>query len=148
MSLNLFIIGPKDSGKTVQAKLIAEKYRLTCIPLGEIFVEEMNAKSGFGIEIKKYLDAEASLPDDLIFDIMLSRLKPINFTNFIVSGYPKTLSQARVLEFYFRKNNFPFSAVISLGADDLVKEFLVKKDKFIEFSTFDKVCLKINKLNA
>lgn len=154
MSLNLFLTAPKDSGKGALAKLIAEKYNLTCISLGDIFVSEINAGSGFGIEIKKYLDAEAPLPDDLVFDILLSRLTPINFANFIVSGYPKTLNQSRVLEFYFRKHNYELSAVISLGADELVTEFFTKKNKLISIkpaespeATLKAISLQIDKLN-
>jgi adenylate kinase len=114
MSLNLFIIGPSGCGKTTQAKLIAQKYGLTHISMGQLLRDEMAAGSGFGLEAKKYVDSGVLAPDDLIFDILIAKLKTIEYKNFIVDGFPRVLNQGRIIEFYLRKNNSPVSAVIHL----------------------------------
>lgn len=153
MPLNLFLIGPPNSGKATLGKLIADKYNLTLISLSQAINDEITAGSGFGFEAKKYLTEERSIPDDLLFDILLSKLKTVSYTNFIISGYPKTLSQSRVMEFYFRKNNFALNAVISLGCDDMVKDFFTNKNKFIEVKsnsdesiTFKLIVSKLDKI--
>jgi len=153
MSLNLFLIGPPNSGKATLGKLIADKYSITNISLSQVISDEITANSGFGFEAKKYLSEERQIPDDLLFDILLSKLKTINYNNFIISGYPKTLAQSRILEFYFRKNNFTLSTVISLGCDDMIKDFFINKNKFIEVKsnsdeqkTFKLVISKLDKL--
>ncbi|MCX6726516.1 MAG: nucleoside monophosphate kinase [Candidatus Shapirobacteria bacterium] len=112
--LNLFIIGPSGCGKSTQAKLIAEKYHLTHISVGQLFRDEIAASSGFGIEAKKYVDEGVWVPDDLVFDVLLSKLKTIDYKNFIIDGFPRVLNQGRVMEFYLRKNNLPFSLLIHL----------------------------------
>lgn len=114
MSLNLFIIGPSGCGKTTQAKLIAQKYGLTHFSMGQLLRDEIAAKSGFGIEAKPYIDNGNLVPDDLIFDILISKLKSLEYKNFIVDGFPRVLNQGRIIEFYLRKNNSPVSALIHL----------------------------------
>lgn len=156
MPLNLFIIGPSGSGKSAQAKIIAEKFSLVQISLIELIQREVDLNSGFGLEAKTYIEKETSVPDDLVFDILLSKLTTIDFKNFIVSGYPRTLNQARVIEFYFRKNNLPFSGVICLEGESSpkvedslkqVKEFFTQKNKLINNLSGRDIISKIKKLN-
>ena len=112
--LNLFIIGPSGCGKTTQAKLVAEKYSLTHISMGQLLRDEIDKKSGFGIEAKSYIDNGKLVPDDLVFDVLISKLKTINYQNFIVDGFPRVLNQGRIIEFYLRKNNSSLTDLIHL----------------------------------
>lgn len=112
--LNLFIVGPSGCGKSTQAKLIADKYGLTHLSMGQLLRDEIANGSGFGIEAKRYVDEGIWVPDDLIFDVLLSKLKSLDFRNFIIDGFPRVLNQGRVMEYYLRKNNLPFTALIHL----------------------------------
>lgn len=114
MSLNLFIIGPSGCGKTTQAKLVAEKYGLTHFSMGQLLRDEITNKSGFGIEAKSYVDNGKLVPDDLVFDILINKLKSLSYQNFVIDGFPRILNQGRIVEFYLRKNNAPVSALIHL----------------------------------
>jgi len=114
MSLNLFIIGPSGCGKTTQAKMIADKYNLTHISMGQLLRDEMAAGSGYGLEAKSYVDNGKLVPDDLVCDLLISKLKNLEYKNFIVDGFPRVLNQGRIIEYYLRKNNSPLSALIHL----------------------------------
>ena len=50
MSLNLFIIGPSGCGKSTQAKLIAQKYGLTHLSMGQLLRDEIAAGSEIGLK--------------------------------------------------------------------------------------------------
>ena len=115
MPLNLFLIGPSGCGKTTQAKKVAQKYDLTHISMGQLLRDEIAANSGFGMEAKKYVNEGQLCPDDLIFDILISKLKSIDYKNFIVDGFPRVLNQGRIIEFYLRKNDMPITALIHLS---------------------------------
>ena len=54
MSLNLFIIGPSGCGKSTQAKLIAQKYGLTHLSMGQLLRDEIAAASEIGLKAKPY----------------------------------------------------------------------------------------------
>lgn len=112
--LNLFIIGPSGCGKTTQAKLIAEKYGLHHFSMGQLLRDEIASGSGFGLEAKSYVDQGIWAPDDLVFDILIGKLKSLNYKNFIVDGFPRVLNQGRIIEFFLRKQNTPVSLLIHL----------------------------------
>ncbi|MFA7088363.1 MAG: nucleoside monophosphate kinase, partial [Patescibacteria group bacterium] len=115
MPLNLFIIGPSGCGKSTQAKLIAGKYNLSHLSMGQLLRDEIAAGSGFGDEAKSYLDNGKLVPDDLIFDILIAKLNTLNNQNFIIDGFPRVLNQGKYMEFYLKKKDLPFSLLIHLS---------------------------------
>lgn len=130
MPLNLFIIGPSGCGKSTQARLIAQKYGLTHISMGQLLRDEMASGSGFGLEVKTYVDNGKLAPDDLIFDILIDKLKAIKTENFIVDGFPRVLNQGKYMEYYLRKNNLPFSLLIHLKVT--LEEIAARRQKLGE----------------
>lgn len=137
MLLNLFIIGPSGCGKSTQAKLIADKYHLTHISMGQLLRDEIASDSGFGIEVKPYVDAGTWVPDDLVFDILIKKLKTINLQNFIIDGFPRMLNQGKVIEHFLKKNNLPLTLLIHLDAT--FSEILARRAKAgVEFQDSDR----------
>jgi adenylate kinase len=116
--LNLFIIGPSGCGKSTQAKLIAEKYQLTHISMGQLLRDEIAAGSGFGLEAKSYLDNGKLVPDDLVFDVLIAKLKSIDYQNFIIDGFPRVLNQGKIIENFLKKQQQPFSLLIHLSVSE------------------------------
>lgn len=127
MSLNLFIIGPSGCGKSTQAKLIAEKYQLTHLSMGQLLRDEIEANTGFGLEVKSYMDKGVWVPDDLIFDILVDKLKSLNYQNFIVDGFPRVLNQGKFIEYFLKKQSEPFSLLIHL--DVTFEEIMARRQK-------------------
>jgi adenylate kinase len=130
MPLNLFIIGPSGCGKSTQAKLIAEKYNLKHLSMGQILRDEIAAGSGFGLEAKSYIDAGTWVPDDLVFDVLVSKLAAIDNQNFIIDGFPRVLNQGRIIEFFLKKKSQPFSLLIHL--DVTFEEIMARRAKLGE----------------
>jgi len=112
--LNLFIIGPSGSGKSTQAKLIAEKFSLTHLSMGQLLRDEIAAGTGFGLEAKSYIDSGTWVPDDLAFDVLISKLKELNYQNFIVDGFPRMINQGKIAERFLSKQQQPISLLIHL----------------------------------
>jgi len=139
MSLNLFIIGPSGCGKSTQAKLIADKYHLTHLSMGQLLRDEVTAKSGFGDEAKSYLDQGIPVPDDLVFDVLINKLKSLKYQNFIVDGFPRVLNQGRIIEYYLKKQSQPFSLLIHLTVDfaEILRRRQTKGEEFQDESRTD-----------
>jgi adenylate kinase len=114
MPLNLFIIGPSGCGKSTQAKLIAEKYNLTHISMGQLLRNEVASGSSLGLKAKEYVDQGIWVPDDLVFDILNSKLEKIDNQNFIIDGFPRVLNQGKIIEHYLKTVNKPISSLIHL----------------------------------
>lgn len=127
MPLNLFIIGPSGCGKSTQAKLISEKYNLTHFSTGQLLRDEMAAGTGFGLEAKSYIDQGKLVPDDLVFDVLVAKLKTIDYQNFIIDGFPRLLNQGKIVEYFLKKQQQPFSLLIHLTVS--LAEIAVRRAK-------------------
>lgn len=114
MSLNLFIIGPSGCGKSTQAKLIAEKYNLSHYSTGQLLRDEMAQNSAYGQKAKEYIDNGTWVPDELVIDILKSKLQQINNQNFIVDGFPRMVNQGIIIDEYLKSVNLSMSAIILL----------------------------------
>ena len=132
MSLNLFIIGPSGCGKSTQAKLIAEKYSLTHLSMGQLLRDEMAAGSPEGLEAKSYVDSGTLVPEELTFKVLTNRLDKINNQNFIIDGFPRSIGQGKFIENYLSTQNQPLDLIIHL--DVTFEEIQARRAKLgIEF---------------
>jgi len=114
MSLNLFIIGPSGCGKSTQAKLIAAKYGLTHLSMGQILRDEMTAGSPEGLEAKSFVDSGTLVPEELTFKLLTSKLNQIGNKDFIIDGFPRSLGQGKFIEGYLSQANEPLDLIIHL----------------------------------
>lgn len=114
MSLNLFIIGPSGCGKSTQAKLIAEKYNLTHLSMGQILRDEMAAGTPEGLEAKSFVNNGILVPEKLTFQLLTGKLNQIGHQNFIIDGFPRNLSQGRYIENFLQQQNQPLDLIIHL----------------------------------
>ena len=114
MSLNLFIIGPSGCGKSTQAKLIAAKYNLTHLSMGQILRDEMAAGSPDGLEAKSYVDSGTLVPEELTFKLLTGKLNQIGNKDFIIDGFPRSIGQGKFIENYLSQVNEPLDLIIHL----------------------------------
>ncbi|MDD2225211.1 MAG: nucleoside monophosphate kinase [Candidatus Shapirobacteria bacterium] len=114
MSLNLFIIGPSGCGKSTQAKLIAQKYGLTHLSMGQLLRDEIAAGSEIGLKAKTIVDSGNLVPDEVAFTVLTSNLAKINYQNFIIDGFPRILTQGQFIENFLLNQNQPLDQIIHL----------------------------------
>jgi len=114
MSLNLFIIGPSGCGKSTQAKLIAEKYNLTHLSMGQLLRDEIAAASELGLKAKAIVDSGNLVPDEIAFAVLTGNLSKVNNQNFIIDGFPRILTQGQFIENYLATQNQPLDLIIHL----------------------------------
>lgn len=132
MALNLFIIGPSGCGKSTQAKLIAAKYGLTHLSMGQLLRDEIAAASPEGIEAKSYLDSGTLVPEELTYRVLTKSLVKINNQDFIIDGFPRNLNQGKFIENYLAEQQQPLDLIIHL--DVTFEEISARRAKMgIEF---------------
>ena len=132
MSLNLFIIGPSGCGKSTEAKLIADKYHLTHLSMGQLLRDEMAAATPEGLKAKSYVDGGNLVPEELSFRVLTKSLDKINNQNFIIDGFPRTLGQGKFIENYLAQKSEPLDLIIHL--DVTFEEISARRAKMgVEF---------------
>lgn len=109
--MNIILMGIQGSGKGTQAKLLSKQLNIPHISTGDLF----RSLSG---DLKSKVDAiinQGSLvPDDLTLEILKQRMsKPDCKKGFILDGYPRNISQAKMLDTITKVD-----LVIEIGLDD------------------------------
>lgn len=115
--LVIILLGAPGSGKGTQAVELSKSTHLPHISTGDLFREHIKQETPLGLEVKKYLDKGALVPDNLVFDILFERLsQPDCAKGYILDGFPRTSAQAHELEDTLR-NKVHF-AVFNLKVSD------------------------------
>jgi len=118
MGYNLILLGPPGAGKGTQAKLLIERYQIPQISTGDILRAAVKEMTPSGVSAKKFMDAGALVPDDIVIDIIKERLsKPDSAKGFILDGFPRTVAQADALSIMLLNAEKSIDHVISMTVD-------------------------------
>ena len=72
--MRLIILGAPGSGKGSQCKWITRDYDVPHISTGDILRKNISEGTVLGQKAKSYIDQGALVPDELVIDILKSRL--------------------------------------------------------------------------
>ena len=122
---NIVLFGKPGAGKGTQADFLKIKYNLYHISTGDLFRFNITNKTSLGNLAKTYMDNGDLVPDEVTIE-MLKECVESNFKSegFIFDGFPRTISQAKVLDEFLDEKSISISAMISLEVDE---EILIKR---------------------
>ena len=117
--MRLIFIGPPGSGKGTQTKLLSQRLGLSHIGTGDMLREAVRQKSPSGQLAESYVSAGQLVPDQVVNDIIAELFAQKNrASNFVMDGYPRTMSQARAFDDTLNLYNLPLDGVILLVVPD------------------------------
>ena len=93
--MRLAIIGIQGSGKGTQTKLLAKKFNLKKIAVGEILRKEARKKSKEGKILSRYMNKGLMAPNSIVNKLILKNT-PKN--NFIIDGFPRDRRQLKIAD--------------------------------------------------
>ncbi|MBL6648776.1 MAG: adenylate kinase [Flavobacteriaceae bacterium] len=129
--INLILFGKPGSGKGTQAKFVKEKYDLVHISTGDVFRFNISKNTDLGLLAKSYMEKGDLVPDEVTIKMLESEVE--NFPNakgFIFDGFPRTTTQAQILDNFLDSKNMSISMTIALDVDeDLLIDRLIKRGK-------------------
>jgi adenylate kinase len=97
--MNALIFGAPGSGKGTYASRLKSKLGLEVISMGDIFREIMKKETHFGKQVKKFVEKGHLVPDDIVTGVLKKKLSEIPYGKGVIfDGYPRTITQAEVLE--------------------------------------------------
>jgi adenylate kinase len=115
----IIFLGPPGSGKGTQAVPIAGKLNLPHVSTGDIFRANLNKGTPLGLEAKKYMDAGALVPDDLVVRLVAGRLaEPDARNGALLDGFPRTAAQAEALSAFLANAGSHVARCLSLEVSD------------------------------
>ena len=107
-------MGIQGSGKGTQATLLAERFDLVHISVGDIFRWHIQFHTKLGAAVKRTVDAGELVGDDLVESVVRERLQLHDWNyGFIIDGFPRNADQA---EFFLE--SYDIDGVIQLEMPD------------------------------
>ena len=108
------IMGVQGSGKGTQATMLAERFDLVHISVGDIFRWHIQSHTKLGATVKRIVDVGQLVGDDLVESVVQDRLQLHDWNyGFVVDGFPRNAVQA---EFFLE--SYDIDGVINLEMPD------------------------------
>ena len=120
----LAFLGPPGSGKGTQAKLLAEKFKIPHISLGDILREVAREETEIGKRVAEFIHAGRLAPEELTIELTRKRIGKADCqAGFILDGFPRSTLQAEALD--------QMLGEMKLGLDKVIY-FEVTEDQVVE----------------
>ena len=117
--MRLIILGPPGAGKGTQSKLIAKKYGLRNISVGNVLRREVKKRTKLGLKIKPYIGHGDLAPDSIVYKV----IKPYLLKGrFIMDGFPRHMSQVKLL-----KEKINAAIFLDCNKEKIVRRLLKRK---------------------
>jgi adenylate kinase len=129
--VRILILGPPGAGKGTQAAVLSAELGVPHISTGELFRAHVDDETELGKRVKKYLDTGALVPDEVTNEMVLERLTEDDCqAGFLLDGFPRTVSQARVLAGLLRDLDCELDTVLEFDAsEDVVVQRLLARGR-------------------
>ena len=115
----IIMLDASGAGKGTHAKKITEKFGIPAISTGDIFRENIKNGTELGKKAKEYMDAGNLVPDELVCDLVVDRLKQDDCKNgYILDGFPRTIPQAEALTAALAKNDDAIDYALEIFIED------------------------------
>ena len=113
----IVLLGPPGAGKGTQAKILAERLKISHISTGDLLRDNVKSGTDLGKEAKDYMERGLLVPDELVARMLMQRFdQPDIRKGFILDGYPRNISQAKTLQEILNKRKLELDFVIYLDA--------------------------------
>lgn len=117
--MKIIMLGAPGAGKGTQAKMLAERYDIPHISTGDIFRMNIKNNTELGQKAKGYMDAGELVPDELVVDLVVDRIKAKDcMKGFILDGFPRTIPQAEALDYALNNQNEKIDYAINVDVED------------------------------
>jgi adenylate kinase len=124
-ALDVVLLGPPGAGKGTQAQRLAAAFDLLHLSTGDLLRDEVARSTPLGAEAKAFMNRGELVPDELVAKMLLFRLHSQRAgLGCVYDGYPRTVSQAVLLDGLLAELNRRVDVSLFLKVDD---EVLVKR---------------------
>ena len=113
--MKIIFLGAPGAGKGTQSAILSKELGIPTISTGDIIRGILKSNDSRADLLKKYTDAGELVPDEIVVDLLNDRLSQSDCSKgYILDGFPRTISQANVLE----NKKINLDLVINIDIDD------------------------------
>ena len=116
--MNIILFGPPGAGKGTQAKYLVKKLKGFQISTGDILRDEIKKDSEIGKKIINDMNDGKFVSDDIVNDLIMNIVfDPQKKNRLIFDGYPRSLSQAKNLNYLLEKSGQKIDLIFFLNVN-------------------------------
>jgi adenylate kinase len=126
----ILLLGLPGSGKGTLAQSLTNSFECSHISCGDVFRNHIRLQTAFGLAATKYVERGQLTPDEETSKMFLAHLSAqTEGRNYLLEGYPRTISQARDFEEHMDATRRRLGSVIYLqvGRDELLKRITARR---------------------
>lgn len=124
------LYGLAACGKSTQAQKISDEFGLIQFGMGDRLRNEISSGSELGQRIKAYVDQGILIDDNLMSEVIASLGEEIKERGIIFDGFPRILSQAKMLDEIAVNLGLEISAFVylKLSTEEAVKRIQLRSE--------------------
>ena len=131
--MNIILFGPPGAGKGTQAKYLVKKLNGFQISTGDMLRDEIKKDSEIGKKIINNMNDGKFVKDEIVNELIKNVIfDPLKKNKLIFDGYPRSISQAKNLDFLLSSSNQKVDIVffLNVNKDTVIKR--IEKRKILE----------------
>ena len=138
--MNIILFGPPGAGKGTQAKYLVKKLNNFQISTGDILRDEIKNDTEIGKKIIDVMNDGKFVSDDIV-NLLIKKhvFDPKKKNRLIFDGYPRSISQAKNLNFLLESSNqrVKFVFFLNVNKNTIIKR--IEKRKVLEKRSDDEL---------
>ena len=122
--MRVVFLGAPGVGKGTQADKIVAQYHIAKISTGDLLRAAVRNKTSLGLEAKGHMDQGRLVPDSVVIGLVKEKLTELTHSKeFILDGFPRTVSQAEALAAVLDGHEIKLDRVINfrVSRDEIIK---------------------------
>ncbi|KAG9318690.1 adenylate kinase-domain-containing protein [Chiua virens] len=124
-TLRMILFGKPCSGKGTIAARLSQKYDITTISTGDLLRQHITQRTDIGRQAEGIVAAGGLLPDEMMLDLLTTKLDTLKESNWILDGFPRTQRQGRLLDTLLAKHDIPLNLIVNMDvSDDLLFQWI------------------------
>ena len=131
--MNIILFGPPGAGKGTQAKFLLDKLNGFQISTGDLLRDEIKKDSEIGKKIINHMSDGRFVSDEIVNNLIKDHIFDLKKKDkLIFDGYPRSLSQAKNLDYLLKESNqkIDFIFFLNVKKDIVIKR--IEKRKILE----------------